>query len=565
MTPEKSSRTGDWISGALSALDPAGLDYADWLAVGMALHAAGRTVDEWIAWSARDRQRFDEAGCRRRWEGFDAGGGVGPGTLWHMARARGWSPPPDSGKFSRFTPARKRPRPPEPEPLPRPVSADTAAWLRTLFTDDALVRYVHEIDGHPAGLGDVSTAAELADRLEAGMDPPQYIGINPMSGPGGRDADVEKFLYCLVECDAIDLERQWAGLSEAAAVLPVVSIVYSGGRSLHALVRVDAADRTQYDERVRLVYDWLERRGLPVDRACKNPSRLTRVPGARRGGATQDLLYLRPPDHCPPLDLDTLRVTRWPVALSEWAARPPARRPWLIEGIVRGRTVLCVAGRAKAGKSFACMHLAAAVSCGEKFLDKPCAAGAVLHVDLELHEDTLWGRYERIASYHGAALDRIHVMPMRDHAPDLGGLLEDLSIIIPRLHPAVVIIDPVYRLADLDEIDAKQVTAFLRDLYAITREHSTSLVYTHHHRKGSLQETSAVDRPSGSGVWGRMPDAMLDLTVEDEAARLVRAEWVVREVPPQAPSYARFIDGLLIPCDPPNREEKPESRRRRSG
>ena len=529
----------------------------------MALHAAGASVDDWIAWSAKDAERFDEAGCRRRWAGFDAGGGVGPGTLWHMARERGWNPPPESRNFSRFLPARKRPRPPEPAPLPRPVSTDAAAWLRALFPAEALVRHVCETDGHPAGLGDTSTVTALADLLEAGMDPPQYIGINPMSGPGGRDADVEKFLYCLVECDSLDLERQWSGLSEAAAVLPIVSIVYSGGRSLHALVRVDATDRAQYDERVRLVYDWLERRGLPVDRACKNPSRLTRMPGARRGDKEQALLYLRAPDQCPALDPDLLRVTRWPIALSEWAARPPARRPWLIEGIVRGRTVLCVAGRAKTGKSFACMHLAAAISCGEKFLDRPCTAGAVLHVDLELHEDTLWSRYERIISYHGGDMDRIHVLPMRDHAPDLSGLLEDLSVIVPRLRPVMIIVDPVYRLTDLDEIDARQVTAFLRDLYAVTREHDTSLVYTHHHRKGSLQETSAVDRPSGSGVWGRMPDAMLDLTVEDEATRLVRAEWVAREVPPQPPTWVRFTDGLFVTADPPEPPADNSGRRRR--
>jgi len=529
----------------------------------MALHAAGRDVSEWIAWSAQDHERFDEAGCRRRWNGFDAGGGVGPGTLWHMARARGWTPPPNSGNFSRYTPARRRAQPPAPVPLPPPASVDAAAWLRVLFPENVLVRHVREVGGHPHGVGDVATVTALADALESGRPIPQYVGINPVNGPGGRDADVEKFLYCLVECDSLDLARQWAGLSEAAAVLPIVSIVYSGGRSLHALVHVDAVDRAQYDERVRLVYDWLERRGLPVDRACKNPGRLTRMPGARRGSAVQDLLYLRPPDRCPPLDLDTLRVTRWPIALSEWAARPPARRPWLIEGIVRGRTVMCVAGRAKAGKSFACMHMAAAISCGEKFLDRPCASGAVLHVDLELHEDTLWSRYERIISYHGGDMDRVHVLPMRDHAPDLGGLLEDLCVIIPRLQPAVVIIDPVYRLTDLDEIDARQVTAFLRDLYAITREHNTSLVYTHHHRKGALQETSAVDRPSGSGVWGRMPDAMLDLTVEDEDSRLIRAEWVVREVPPQPPTWVRFTDGLFVTADPPEPPADNSGRRRR--
>ena len=76
----------------------------------------------------------------------------------------------------------------------------------------------------------------------------------------------------------------------------VSAITFSGGKSLHAVLRVDAEDREDWEKNVR---GRLFRRTLiPLGcaGACQNPARLSRLAGARRadkGGAVQKLLFVR--------------------------------------------------------------------------------------------------------------------------------------------------------------------------------------------------------------------------------------------------------------------------------
>jgi len=64
--------------------------------------------------------------------------------------------------------------------------------------------------------------------------------------------------------------------------LPVVAIYTSGGRSVHALARVDAAAKSEFDA----LRDDLARVLCPLgaDGAAMSAVRLTRLPGMLRGG-----------------------------------------------------------------------------------------------------------------------------------------------------------------------------------------------------------------------------------------------------------------------------------------
>lgn len=87
--PPTSAGTDDY-SRAAAALDLLSRnradDYADWVRVGMALHAAlGEAgLSLWIQWS-RQSAKFREGECERKWRTF-SGSGVGFGTLMAMAR-----------------------------------------------------------------------------------------------------------------------------------------------------------------------------------------------------------------------------------------------------------------------------------------------------------------------------------------------------------------------------------------------------------------------------------------------------------------------------------------------
>ena len=54
----------------LQYIDPAMLDYQDWINVGMALKAEGYDCSAWDAWSQADGRRYHPGDCTRKWESF---------------------------------------------------------------------------------------------------------------------------------------------------------------------------------------------------------------------------------------------------------------------------------------------------------------------------------------------------------------------------------------------------------------------------------------------------------------------------------------------------------------
>lgn len=116
-----------------------------------------------------------------------------------------------------------------------------------------------------------------------------YVGINPYKIGCTKDADVIAFRHALFEFDdglscgeQLNLYRQMK--------LPAAAIIYSGGKSVHAWVKIDAQNRQEYDERVALLFDHFESAGFKPDVKNKNPGRLSRLPGCVRFKARQELL-----------------------------------------------------------------------------------------------------------------------------------------------------------------------------------------------------------------------------------------------------------------------------------
>ena len=72
--------------------------------------------------------------------------------------------------------------------------------------------------------------------------------------------------------------------------LPAAALIYSGGKSVHAWVKIDAQNRQEYDERVALLFEHFESAGFHPDPKNKNPGRLSRLPGCIRFKNRQELL-----------------------------------------------------------------------------------------------------------------------------------------------------------------------------------------------------------------------------------------------------------------------------------
>lgn len=175
---------------------------------------------------------------------------------------------------------------------------DALPLLAGLFHSGELVNVCAE-----HGEGVTKTRDEWMAHIREQGAPSGIIGCmfrpNPVSGTptgvngGWTDADITVHRFALVESDLLPLDLQLSVL--ARLPLPIAAIIFSGGKSYHAVVKVDAQDAVEYRKDVGRLLSIL--RPMGFDQSTSNPSRMSRLPGAIRGKHIQKLLYLNP-DAC---------------------------------------------------------------------------------------------------------------------------------------------------------------------------------------------------------------------------------------------------------------------------
>jgi hypothetical protein len=125
---------------------------------------------------------------------------------------------------------------------------------------------------------------------------------NPTGRTRRAEENVTAFRYAVIESDKAPKDLWLRALVQLP--LPIASITDSGDCSIHALIRVDASDKDEWD---RIVRKELAPLIVPIgaDIGAMTAIRLTRLPNCIRGqtGRLQQLLYLDPdPDSEPIID-----------------------------------------------------------------------------------------------------------------------------------------------------------------------------------------------------------------------------------------------------------------------
>lgn len=528
----------------LEYIDPAMLDYQTWVNVGMALKEEGCSVSDWDDWSQRDRARYHAGECAKKWHSFKGTGTpVTGGTIVQLAREHGWSPAVSGHELDwddeisddelvivdkNWMESQEITEPQEWNPV-----AELVRYLSTLFESTENVGYVTESwekDGKylpSKGCWD-RTAGELIEQLQKckgdigavlGDYKPEvgaWIRFNPLDGNGIKNENVTDFRYALVESDNMDIGAQNAIIRELE--LPVACLVYSGGKSVHAIVRIDAGDYSEYRKRVEYLYDVCKKNGLKIDSQNRNPSRLSRMPGIMRGQHKQFLIDT---------NIGKESWAEWqewiegvnddlpePESMASVWDHLPELSPPLIQNVLRMGHKLLLAGPSKAGKSFALIELCIAIAEGRKWLEWPCKKGKVLYVNLELDRASCLHRFKDVYQALGLKpknLANIDIWNLRGKSVPMDKLAPKLIRRAAKKDYIAVVIDPIYKVITGDENSADQMATFCNQFDKICTELGTAVIYCHHHSKGSQGGKRAMDRASGSGVFARDPDALLDL------------------------------------------------------
>ncbi|WP_419877696.1 AAA family ATPase [Brevibacillus centrosporus] len=545
----------------LSYIDPAYLTYQEWVNVGMALKYEGYTASDWDDWSKRDGARYHPGECFKKWTSFEGSGTPVTGaTITQMAKDSGWVP--------RFSDREDRELGWDDEiaageyvvvdknwiegkeihepAIWNPVQQLTT-YLGTLFEASENVGYVTDTwqneDGEykpTKGAWD-RTAGELIQLLnqcngdigavlgdynpEAGA----WIRFNPLDGKGVKNENVTEFRYALVESDTMDIEKQNAIMRELE--LPIAVMVYSGGKSLHAIVRIDAANYDEYRKRVDYLYNVCKKNGLNIDNQNRNPSRLSRMPGIERNGKKQFIVDT---------NIGKSSWAEWnewieginddlpdPESLTDFWENMPVLAPPLIHGVLRQGHKMLMAGPSKAGKSFALIELSIALAEGDKWMGWQCTQGKVLYVNLELDRASCLHRFRDVYMALGLQprnIGMIDIWNLRGKSVPMDKLAPKLIRRAAKKGYIAVIIDPIYKVLTGDENSADQMAHFTNQFDKIATELGASVIYCHHHSKGSQGGKKSMDRASGSGVFARDPDALIDLVELDITEALLKQE-----------------------------------------
>ena len=533
------------------------LDYDTWCKVGMALHHEGYPMNYWIDWSSKDSVKCKETDFPQKWNSFKKdSGGISGAYITNLAKTYGWKPNFKGNNYTLSTKPNNIYEAPKnieehiieihisdnlekiEEPKIWNQGEDLITFLETLYKPDDIVAYCIDAKKGKDNKWNPQSkkfqkCSELVEKLKSGFSVEQTLGklnkesgawvqINPSDGEGGKAENVVGFRYSLIECDDTPIEEQVEIYKQMN--LPIATLSHSGNKSVHAIVKIDASNIEEYTERVKYLFNTLQANRIEIDTANKNCNRLTRIPSVVRGNQKQFLITTNMgckdwdewiqwledneviEDGLPPI-----------VPLSDCLNNLPELEPELIHGILRKGHKMLISGASKGGKSFLLMELAIALAEGRKWLYWDCTQCKVLYINLEIDGASFENRIAEIYSQLGidkekAHSENIYLWNLRGKSKELEQLVEAIVKRARRIKGlGAIIVDPIYKVMMGDENNASDMGKFCNQFDKIATQLGCSIIYVHHHSKGAQGNKSAMDRASGSGVFSRDADALLDM------------------------------------------------------
>jgi len=560
----------------------AGLNYLEWLRMGMAAKSSGLDCSDWVAWSKADARFKNENDCEKRWRGFN--NTVTVATAVYIAKQHGFVVPHEwkvEGAKFKSVPFIKKDCAEEQaariraiaSALPRAEVLVTeedfktmlkaegidrkemaVAQLNAMFNDFDVVGLCASFDRDPEDDPDYwfperafARVGTIKEWIARGYDDtdfsyynsprtlynhkniPQNVLINPLEPHDGQyagsAAEIAAYRYILVESDDVPVYDQYKTL--IALNLPVACITFSGNKSIHAIVKVDAKNAKEYGERFKFVRDVCAAYGTPIDEACMNPNRWARFAGARRGRTTQSLVCT----NCGAPDWESwysdisAKIERAKLAdalshfgikertVADIMANPPEPVPHIIvNALKKGREGILVAS-SKAGKSWLMLKLAVACANGSEWLGYKCNTCRVGVVNMELGEDDIFERLQLIGDAEPLQHpENVFFLNCAGVCSDLKTLQDAIELFAKVNKLDLLIIDPIYSLmGDLEENSNGDVMQFLERLAQIRRNTGCASFMTHHTPKGSQDGKASIDMGSGAGAFARHPDCILTM------------------------------------------------------
>jgi len=180
---------------------------------------------------------------------------------------------------------------------------------------------------------------------------------------------------------------------------------------------------------------------------------------------------------------------------------PEEKVRWIVEGMLPAGGTSLIVAKPKVGKSTLSRQLALAVARGEPFLGRDTSKGPVV---ILAFEEKRGEARAHLRAMGGARADEVHLH--FGSAPD--NAIAELRALVEKLKPALVIVDPLFRLAGVrDANDYAQVLRALAPLTDLARETGAHVSAVHHAGKGEREGADAI--LGSTAIFGSVDTAVL--------------------------------------------------------
>ena len=191
--------------------------------------------------------------------------------------------------------------------------------------------------------------------------------------------------------------------------------------------------------------------------------------------------------------------------------------PEIVQGVLHRGSKLSLGAMSKGFTTWTLLLLGLCVGYGLPWLGCQTAQARVLFVNLEIQPAFIRRRLNVLTDALGIDQepDHLDIWNLRGHAASHQEIFPRIIERIGGGGYGIVVLDPIYKLygAGDNENGAREIAGLMNSIETLAVKTGAAVAFRAHYSKGNQAGKEAIDRVSGSGVFARDPDSLLNFTV----------------------------------------------------
>lgn len=227
-----------------------------------------------------------------------------------------------------------------------------------------------------------------------------------------------------------------------------------------------------------------------------------------------------------------------------WLTEPDEPDSPLIERFIDCGEFVAIVGQSKAGKSFFALQAAVCVATGRDFIGRKCVRKRVYYANLEVSSKQCKKRLRRMCAALEVSPGELRDWLFVDNLKCADATWEYARAVCKAHGCEVAIIDPFYKIAEVDEKDQRECLEAVKRMREFTKAGITLFVIFHS-PKGFSGDRQLIDMISGSATLARDPESIIGLLnhATEKNARVVDA--ILRNYTHDDPSVVSLENGAF--------------------